>query len=145
MKYTDFAEQRLKEAGYRVTKPRHLVLQALSKDAVAQNPYEICRVIGAQGFSIDVSTVYRILEVFKKLKLVHFVKEQQGYLACQDYDCCEAKHCHHQFVCKKCEKVSEIHVDDSTFIEKLKKNFSELIFEGHYFEFSGICKKCFKK
>lgn len=138
MKYLEFAEKTLKDAGYRITAPRKNVLEVLNNADEALNAYAIAEKIKGA----DVSTVYRILMVLKDLELVHFVKQVQGYVKCGDHSCQESAHCHHQFVCESCGSTKEMHIDDREFLGSLKKNFSDLMIRGHYFEFLGLCKKC---
>lgn len=142
MNYQDYAIKVLRESGYRMTQPRKLVMDLLARANRAMNAYDIAREAGA---AMDVSTAYRILEVFSELKLVHFVKELQGYMACRDFKCSNSKHCHHQFVCKSCEGVREVHVDDHDMIEALKNKMQGFEIDDHYLEFSGTCNKCLTK
>lgn len=144
MKYKDFALERLKKNGLRITKARCCVLNILNLCKHGLNAYEITEKAKKCKVKIDTSTVYRILEAFQKLGLVHFVKEQNGYLACKELKCCEKKHCHHQFVCQKCHKVQEIHLDDSAFIKSVKNKIPALNIQNHYFEFFGKCSTCDK-
>ena len=142
MRYQQHAIEQLKKKKYRITKPRQAVLEILETVKKPLNAYEIAEVAQKNGIHIDVSTVYRILEVYQELHLAHYVKDKQGYLGCKDWNCSNNKHCHHQFVCKSCENVVEIHVDDRSFIQKIQEKFCDLKIEGHYLELSGLCESC---
>lgn len=142
MLFKDYAIKVLKDDGLRLTKPRTVVLEILAEAQKSLNAYEIADLCAAKKVKTDVSTVYRMLEVYKNLNLVHFVKETRGYLSCKKFTCEDDNHCHHQFVCNTCKSISEIHLDDSSFISTLKKKFVELEIKAHYFEFSGFCKSC---
>ncbi|MEK7672885.1 MAG: Fur family transcriptional regulator [Patescibacteria group bacterium] len=131
----------LQKAGYRVTEPRLKVLEILGESKKPLNAYEICEKTKS---NLDVSTVYRILEVFKKLKVLHFVKDKKGYILCQESECKNDKHCHHQFVCQKCEETTEMHLDDQEFLKSIEDKFKDVLFASHYFEFSGVCGNCRK-
>lgn len=142
MEYTDFAKAVLKEHSYRLTEARLLVMEVLSMAKKPLNAYEIANCIPLIGDSVDVSTVYRILEVFKQLNLVHFNAQMQRYSACKEYDCDEQNHCHHEFVCKKCEQAIEIHIDDRKWISMLGSINKNLEINSHYLELSGLCSEC---
>ena len=140
--YLSYGEEVLRLNEYRITAPRIEILKVLKRAKSTLKAYEIAEKCTKKGISVDTSTVYRVLEVFKELGLVHFIKEKQGYVACRELSCSNKNHCHHQFVCKKCDSVEEIHFNDKKFIAEIKKSFRKLLFEGHYFEFMGICQKC---
>jgi Fe2+ or Zn2+ uptake regulation protein len=139
MNFTQFATNELEKAKYRITQPRLKVLEILAKAKNPLNAYEIA--VSFKNYKMDVSTVYRILEVYRKLGLVHFIKGQ-GFTACKDWECNDKNHCHHQFVCKKCDNVTEVHLEDKDFLETLKTKLAGFSLEDHYFEFSGLCKNC---
>lgn len=145
MNFAKHAEVILKKNDYRFTEPRKLVIESLEHAKQPLNAYDISDDIRNRGSKIDTSTVYRILEVFLQLELVHFVKDKQGYIPRRKHKCQgDCKHCHHQFSCKNCSKVEDIHLDDSKFIEEIRQKFTNFNIEDHYFEFSGLCKTCAK-
>lgn len=144
MLFKEHAIKALKEEGLRITNARTAVLDILNHAVKSLNAYEISDLCEKEGVKADVSTVYRILDVYKRLNLVHFVKETRGYLSCKKISCSDKEHCHHQFVCDKCKEIKEIHVNDSAFMEVLKAQFKKLKIQNHYFEFSGWCENCNK-
>jgi Fe2+ or Zn2+ uptake regulation protein len=142
MQYVEYAKRVLKDNGNRITRPRVLILVAMSNAKVPQNAYDIATAISEKGEKIDVTTVYRFLEVCREMGLVHFVQQAQGYMPCEDFVCDQQKHCHHQFVCNECETVSEIHFDDESFLKSVQKQFKGIFIENHSLELSGLCKAC---
>lgn len=140
MNYLEFSKKVLRDAGFRFTQQRKVVLQLLADSQKSLNAYQIAEKSGALNFSIDVSTVYRILAAFEELNLVHQVGK--GYLACKDFACTNQRHCHHQFLCIKCEKVTEFHVDDSSLMKKIQEKLGNVKFSNHLLEVSGICNQC---
>lgn len=144
MDFREYSTAILRNNGFKITKTRCCVLDVLAKSGSSLNAYEIAARAKKMKVKIDTSTVYRILEAYKKLGLVHFVKEQNGYLACKEFNCRNEKHCHHQFVCKKCKSVREIHFDDTDFIKSIKAKMPNFQIQNHYFEFLGQCAVCKK-
>ena len=139
MTYKDRSIELLKTEGYRMTAARILILEILEEAGKPLKAYDIAAL--SHG-ALDVTTVYRFLEVLKKFELVHFVKELQAYTTCASLSCEDRGHCHHQFVCKKCEAVEELHFENCDFVKALAKQFANLRIEDHYLELSGFCKNC---
>jgi Fe2+ or Zn2+ uptake regulation protein len=65
------AENRLREHGYRLTRPRRQVLAVLAESDRALSPYAILEHLAQEGEAPDVVTVYRILELLESLQLVY--------------------------------------------------------------------------
>lgn len=130
---------RLKSCKLKVTLPRRLVLEILSESDSPLNPYEIVEQAKSKDKKLDVVTVYRILDAFEGSNIVHKLKGDGRYMICEEP--CD-KHCHHQFICDSCGDVSDLHISDEGFIKDLVKKFPGLNIKAHYFEFSGLCKKC---
>ena len=144
MTFKEHSITELKDNGFKITNSRCCVLDVLAKSKRSLNAYEIAAQSEKNQVKIDTSTVYRILKTFQKLGLIHFVKEQNGYLCCQDFDCGKKQHCHHQLVCEKCHKVEEIHLDDTDFIKSIRAKNPNFRIQNHYFEFLGKCASCNK-
>lgn len=142
MTFIQFAQDILKRNNYKLTGPRILVLEILNAAEKPMNAYDIAAVAKGSNGKVDTSTVYRMLEVFKNLGLVHFVREVQGYVRCQDFSCHQLTHCHHQFVCRNCSVVKEVHFADQDFLDALKKQFKQFSVEAHYLELAGLCDTC---
>jgi len=63
MTYPEYAKEILLKNNYKLTSPRMLVVEVLGDSNVSQNAYEIAEKIK----TIDVVSVYRILDLFRKL------------------------------------------------------------------------------
>jgi Fur family transcriptional regulator, ferric uptake regulator len=93
----------LRARGYRVTPQRQLVLAAVAKLEHA-TPEDIYAEVRQQASGVNVSTVYRTLELLERLGLVTHTHLGHGapsyHLADQE------PHVH--LVCRQCEQVTEI-------------------------------------
>ncbi|HBB02190.1 MAG: hypothetical protein US89_C0002G0034 [Candidatus Peregrinibacteria bacterium GW2011_GWF2_38_29] len=141
MSYYNYAERVLSQNGYKLTIPRMIVLGLLESSDVSQNAYDMARKITSSGKTVDTVSIYRTLALLKELGLIHEMSEGK-FIACQKFDCKDSSHCHHQFVCKSCRKIEEIHVDDRFFVKKIAKIFPKLLIDSHSFKFEGFCEKC---
>lgn len=135
------AESRLKEAGYRLTNSRRLVIGTLAEADRALSPYGIIEQLRARGSGAapDVVTVYRVLDLLGTLDLVHRVHTVNGYVACSRLrvDGCH----HHPVICARCGNIDEI---DGHQVEPLTQpqGADGWLITGHILEFSGLCPAC---
>ena len=126
----------LKKAGYKITRPRLLVLSFLAK---AKHPVSAKEII--QGLRIDQVTVYRTLEALKREEIIRQVsfQENAAYFELQD-----AEKDHHHIVCIECKKVEDFTGCESEKLAKKiinkKSDFARIT--NHSFEFFGVCKSC---
>lgn len=135
MKFEEHAKTILKNKGFRFTKQRELTLKTLATAKKPINAYKL-----AETVNIDTVTAYRILDLYQQLGLVH--KTANGFTACREFQCSNQRHCHHQFICNKCQQVKEIHIEDQNFISKLNSQNPGIQIQSHHFEFSGLCNCC---
>lgn len=99
---TEFLDRALRERGLRATPQRRMVLQAVSELGHA-TPEQVCEFVQAQSSSIDLSTVYRALELLEGLGLVSHTHLQHGSPAYQVAG--HADHLH--LVCRACGSITE--------------------------------------
>ena len=97
----------LRESGYRVTPQRQLVLEAVAGLEHA-TPEQICAVVRETARGVNISTVYRTLELLEQVGLV---KHSHLHHGAPTYHLArEADHVH--LVCRRCERV--LQVDEAT-------------------------------
>jgi len=128
----------LKQTGYKITKPRLLVLSLLRKSA---NPLSAKEITGhARKLSIDQATIYRTLELFKKAGLIQEInlQENRAYFELKD------SRDHHHIICVECKKIEDFNgCDYQTLADTIIKQHGDFAkITNHSFEFFGICKSC---
>jgi Fur family ferric uptake transcriptional regulator len=96
----------LHERGLRATPQRRLVLQAVSELGHA-TPEQVCEHVQGQAASLNLSTVYRALELLEELGVVSHLHLQHGSPAYQVAD--HVDHLH--LVCRGCGSVTEANID----------------------------------
>ncbi len=147
--YKHFALEKLQEAGYKLTRPRKLVIDLLSKNKKVLTPYEMRDTFKKRKVNADVVTIYRILETLEKLSLVHKVLALNGYSACAVTGLDRKKNaeqsCHHYLVCKSCHRVDEVEGENLSGLEKKIAKQYQFKIQSHYLEFTGLCKSCRKR
>ncbi len=99
---------KLSELGYRLTPQRIMVLSAIEDSDDHISADEIYAQIVAKYPQVNISTVYRTLELLKRLGLVTETDLGNGHVR---YHPVEKGH-HHHLVCEKCGTI--IDIDEST-------------------------------
>jgi len=132
----------LQAQGYKVTKPRRQVLEALDEAQKPLSPYDIQRLVGEQGKHLNHVTIYRILDLFGRLNLAHRVLSNGGFVKCS---LGEKEGCHRFVVCRQCGAIQEF--ADKELCQEEDKFAEGLGFhtEYHLSESSGLCSDCYRK
>jgi Fur family transcriptional regulator, ferric uptake regulator len=96
-------DDQLRARGYRVTPQRQLVLEAVTALEHA-TPEEICSRVQQTARGVNISTVYRTLELLEQLSLVTHSHLSHG--APRYHLAAEAEHVH--LVCRECGRIEEV-------------------------------------
>jgi Fur family ferric uptake transcriptional regulator len=129
--------QRLRGSGYRLTPQRELILDAVDNLGHA-TPDEVLAEVRKHSAAINISTVYRNLEVLEELGLVrhaHLSDRAPTYHSVRDHE-------HFHLVCRNCHRV--ISVDPTVLdptLERLDADHGFTADVGHLTVF-GTCKEC---
>ena len=94
---------RLRDSGYRLTPQRELILQAVERLGHA-TPDEVLAEVRASSTAVNVSTVYRTLEMLEELGLVrhaHLSDRAPTYHS-------TSGHAHFHLVCRNCHRVTSV-------------------------------------
>ena len=130
-------QDRLRARGYRLTPQRQLVLQAVGELGHA-TPEEIVTTVRRTATGVNISTVYRTLELLEELGLVQHTHLGHGaptYSVSTDDD-------HVHLVCRDCGEVQEASPQVVTpVVEGLAATHGFLVDVGHFAVF-GRCATC---
>lgn len=130
--------ERLRELGYRLTPQRQLIMAALQDSDDHISAEEIYAQVHAKYPNVNISTVYRNLELLKSLGLVTETDMGEGRVR---YHFGEKGH-HHHLICEKCGTIIE--VDESMFLP-LKGSLLDVYgFQANisHLAIFGRCTKC---
>ena len=131
--------ERLKAKGHRLTRPRQAILEHLDRVSAPQSAAEIRAALKTRRVSVDLVTVYRTMDVLKRLGLVKPVVLREGETL---YELVEAGRHHHHVVCRDCGEVSHI---NACPLEKIKASMERITgfrIDDHAMEFFGMCAQC---
>jgi Fur family transcriptional regulator, ferric uptake regulator len=96
-------QERLRESGYRLTPQRELILRAVEVLGHA-TPDEVLAQVRQESAAVNVSTVYRTLEVLEEIGLVrhaHLSDRAPTYHS-------NTGHTHFHLVCRNCDRVVSV-------------------------------------
>jgi Fur family ferric uptake transcriptional regulator len=130
-------EERLHSRGYRVTPQRTLVLEAVN-DLGHATPEEILARVQTGSPRVNLSTVYRTLEVLEDVGLVTHAHLGHGSPTYHSLD--DDVHIH--LVCRGCESVESIPARSARdFLDSLDRERGFATDVGHM-AIHGLCRSC---
>lgn len=138
MKHSGDIISRLGEMGYRLTPQRMLVLKAIENSANHISAEEIYGQVVEVYSHVNISTVYRTLDLLKRLGLVTETDLGGGRVRYHPAD----KGHHHHLVCQECGKVIEL--DDFVLVPLKNTLYNEYDFDADlkHLGIFGRCGRC---
>lgn len=130
-------DKTLRARGYRVTPQRQLVLAAVTKLEHA-TPEEIWADVQQTASGVNISTIYRALELLEQLGLV--THTHLGHGAPRYHLAAEAEHVH--LVCAECGRITQVPPEAvAPLLSALADNYGFQTDVGHLTVF-GRCESC---
>ena len=128
----------LNRVGMRVTHQRALIMEIIRKGRGHLDADEIYRRAREKETRLSLSTVYRTLQMLKKLDLVeelHFDEEHHHYEVKPSAE-------HHHLVCLGCGRVIEFYYPLSRYLKKKVPEAKDFDITGTEIRMTGYCAKC---
>lgn len=127
----------LRARGYRLTPQRELVLEAVDELEHA-TPEEILTHVRARATGVNISTIYRTLELLEELGLVNHA--HLGHGAPTYHSTAVPQHVH--LMCRSCKQITE--VAPQTVEPLVRQLRTEYAFETdvQHLTVFGTCKEC---
>ena len=130
-------DKELRSRGYRVTPQRQLVLEAVTKLEHA-TPEDIWAEVQQTASGVNISTIYRTLELLEQLGLV--THTHLGHGAPRYHLAAEAEHVH--LVCSRCGRITQVSPDAvAGLVTFLEDTYGFQTDVGHLTVF-GNCATC---
>ena len=127
----------LRSKGYRLTPQRELVLHAVDRLGHA-TPDEILGAVREESRAVNISTVYRTLELLEELGLVrhaHITDRAPTYHSA-------ARPAHVHLVCRECKSITEVAPEEvEPMTRAVRERYGFVTDVGHLSVF-GTCAKC---
>lgn len=125
------------QAGKSATPQRISIIQSLSELNHSISAYDLLARLKSQGHGFNVSTIYRVLDFWIELGLVHKIESNNTYLVCSD----SHEHQFHVLLhCTSCNSVQESCQASQQASFSGAKDFSPQL--GQVIELKGVCQQC---
>lgn len=131
--------ERLKGAGYRLTKARLTVLDVLETEHGHITSSDVLERVERINPAIGRASVFRALELFTQLGIIRPTYINTSLTP--SYVLLHGGH-HHHVICSGCKRFFEF---DDCGLEALTRNLQETLdvaISGHLLEFYGLCADC---
>lgn len=123
--------------GKSATHQRTVIIKSLSSSKNSISAYSLLSKLQKQGHSFNISTVYRVLDFWIELGLVHKIESNNTYLVCNDS---HHSHFHVLFHCLNCENIEEsCELSKQTMLPNMQSFQPK---ENQVIELQGLCEKC---
>jgi len=128
----------LQQIGYRLTPQRMMILDAIADSGGHISAEEIHERVRVAYPYLDISTVYRTLDLLKTLHLVSETDMGRGHA---QYELL-SKGLHHHLICTECGKILDV---DNSFLDPLRRAI-EAEYDFHaeieHLAVFGMCSDC---
>ena len=128
----------LQQIGYRLTPQRMMILDAIADSEGHLSAEEILETVRAAYPYLDISTVYRTLDL---LKTLHLVSETDLGRGPAQYELL-SKGLHHHLICTECREILDV---PDSLLDSLRHAMSEeydFHAEIEHLAVFGICSNC---
>ena len=125
------------DSGRSATPQRMTIIDALDSSGKNLSAYELLDLLNDKGQLFNISTIYRVLDFWIEMGIVHKINSSNTYLICND------KHTHHFHLllqCSNCKSVEESCQISAQLSLPESNKFS--IKDGQVIEFIGLCNNC---
>ena len=139
---------RLRQHSCRITVPRQVILEVLSKEKKHVSAEEIFLKVHKKYPDIGLTTVYRTLNLLTEIGLILKFDFGDGKARYELSSGPEKEEHHHHLVCTNCKRV----IDYRDFIEEEEKLFKKtekvltdkynFKITDHFVRFYGLCEEC---
>ncbi|MEU0566432.1 Fur family transcriptional regulator [Nonomuraea sp. NPDC005983] len=129
--------EELRAKGYRVTPQRQLVLEAV-KELEHATPEAICAKVRETARGVNISTVYRTVELLEELGMVTHTHLSHG--APTYHLAAEADHVH--LVCRDCGEVGEVRPEMAEGLVKGLEEELGFVADVRHLTVFGRCRNC---
>lgn len=127
----------LRARGYRLTPQRQLVLEAVAELGHA-TPEDIAAKVKSTAGGVNISTVYRTLELLENLGLVRHAHLGHGAPV---YHAADVQ-AHVHLVCARCDRVQELPIDVLAGLVEQVSAAADFVVDVGHVTLAGTCADC---
>jgi len=141
---------RFRGRGYRLTMPRKVILDVLSKTEKHLSAEDVYFKVHKIYPNVGLTTIYRTLEILVQMGLVFRFDFGDGRARYELLEGPKSEH-HHHLICTACKRIIEYTDfinEEMEFLERAEKGLSKKYnfnIKNHIIQFYGLCDKCKNK
>ena len=135
----EHADQRVREAGLRLTPVRRKTLEILLETHSAMGAYDVLERLSADGFGDQPPVAYRALDFLVTNGLAHKIRRLNAYTACMHP---EVDHVPVFMICRACDAVAEAMAQDVRTAVRAVADAAKFTVERMNVEVLGLCPSC---
>ena len=128
----------LREQGHRLTPQREMVILALHEANGHLSAEEIHARVQKQNPCVDLSTVYRTLELLREMGIVSQF-QAENHLALYELS---VRSPHHHLICKQCKAVIDIGAEDLQGFQQFLLDRYGFKADLDHWVIEGLCARC---
>ena len=132
--------EKLRKLGYRMTPQRAVVLSAIENSQDHVTAEEIYAQVVGKCPRLNISTVYRTLELLKKVGLLYEIDLGEGRVGYHPED----KGHHHHLICRKCGAIIDVSESVMFPIEAILLQAFNFKADLKHMAIFGLCENCRK-
>ena len=134
-------KEKLKKKGYKLTYQRKVILNTIMEHHSEHlSCDDIFNIVIEEDREIGIATIYRTLQLFEELGIVHRVNFDDGF---SRYELIVGQEDnHHHLVCLECGKVIEVKLALLEALEKEIEKEEKFNIMDHNVQFYGYCNDC---
>ena len=141
MKQTRDIAGELSRQGYRLTPQRMMILDIIDSSDTHISAEEIYSQVVARYPRINISTVYRTLELLKQLDLIYEMDLGGGSVWYHP----EVKGHHHHLICRECGAIVDVNESVLFSLKAILLQAFNFSADLNHLAISGLCERCNKE
>jgi Fur family ferric uptake transcriptional regulator len=131
--------QKLRDRGLRLTPQREMILSVMHDVEGLATAEAIYEQVQALTSAVDISTVYRTLDLLQEMDIVACVDPGDGQHL---YELLGVHGPHIHLVCQSCGKVSGIDVKEAELLAQRLRAEHGFVADLDHLSISGLCEEC---
>jgi Fur family zinc uptake transcriptional regulator len=123
-----------------LTPNRLIILDIMEENNLAISAYDINSILKKRGKNLNISSIYRVIEFWIKLKVIHKISLLNKFILCKNTD---ETHTHITNICTTCSNVIETcNKSMGLNLNKSSKNLGVILSPDINIEIPVICRNC---
>jgi Fur family transcriptional regulator, ferric uptake regulator len=134
--------QELRQAGFRVTPQRSIILEAVSHNAGHQTAQQVFDQARQRLPGLNLATVYRALDALHRAGLIDLLSNGSDLVRFGLHD---PTHPHAHLICRSCDDILEVGPDSVQRLAAALKRSSGFSLDVGHLTLVGLCDRCSAK